>query len=643
MRTIFALLLFLSAFGGILRGETPPRWVEVKSPNFVVLTDTNEKQGRKIATQFERMRAVFHTVLPNATGGAGSPITVLAMKDRKGFQALEPVVYLAKGQLDLAGLFLRTQDENYILLRLDAEGEHPFATVYHEYTHLLMSKATWIPLWLSEGLAEFYQNTDIRDKDVLLGQASEYDILYLREHRLLPLAVLLAVDHASPYYHEEQKGSVFYAESWALTHYIEILDGEKNTHRMQDYARLLAGGDDPISAAQKAFGDLKELQKALEKYIGQGAFRAYKVNSAFVTDEASFAARPVPAASVDVVRANVLVGTGRIEEARSLLDAVLRADPANGPAYEAMGTLKFRQGDIAGAKKNYAEAVKLDLQSYLAHFYYAVMSLNEGDRDQDAAIEASLRKAIALKPDFAPAYDGLASFLASRHERLDEAHVLNVKAVQLDPASLQFRLNTASVLEQENRYPGALGVLNAARKIAKTPEEMATVDHLLNQVEQYQAAMDDHQSATAQRSSGDGAVTTVVSRKQMDGVAVKDPGAGKVVVFKKVNGKVAGAVEEVPNYPAGDSKGKRHTVEGVLRGVQCSYPSVLTLNVEQTGSPVKLYNNDFYKINFTVSSPEIDNDIKPCTSIEGAKARVVYAEVSHDKVTGQIVAIELTK
>ncbi len=129
----------------------------------------------------------------------------------------------------------------------------------------------------------------------------------------------------------------------------------------------------------------------------------------------------------------------------------------------------------------------------------------------------------------------------------------------------------------------------------------------------------------------------------MDGVVIKDPGAGKVVVFKKVDGKVAGAVEESPNYPAGDSKGARHTVQGVLHGVQCSYPSVLTLSVEQPGSPVKLYNNDFYKVAFSVASPEISDDIKPCTSIEGLKARVVYAEVSHDKVAGQIVSIELTK
>jgi hypothetical protein len=91
----------------------------------------------------------------------------------------------------------------------------------------------WIPLWLNEGLAELYQNTDIQVKEVLLGEANTDDISYLRQNRLLPVITLLKVDQTSPYYHEEQKGSVFYAESWALTHYIEISDAQKKTNRLQ--------------------------------------------------------------------------------------------------------------------------------------------------------------------------------------------------------------------------------------------------------------------------------------------------------------------------------------------------------------------------------------------------------------------------
>src|ERR1700738_706570 len=105
--TLFLLCATLTASAG----HSNPHWLEVRSPHFTVLTDSNERQARRIAAQFEQMRSVFHKLLPNATADAGSPIIVLALKDKKGFQALEPAPYLAKGQLDLSGLFLSAPDK----------------------------------------------------------------------------------------------------------------------------------------------------------------------------------------------------------------------------------------------------------------------------------------------------------------------------------------------------------------------------------------------------------------------------------------------------------------------------------------------------------------------------------------------------
>ena len=189
--------------------EKSEDWLEVRSPHFTVATNSNEKQGRKIADQFERMRSVFHTAFPKVQIDLGTPIVVLACKDEKSFRALEPAAYLAKGSLQLGGLFMQGLDKNYVLLRLDAQGEHPYAVVYHEYTHLLMGKsAEWMPLWMNEGLAQFYENTDIHEKDVELGQPSGQLLMVLRQNRLLPLDVLFRVDQKSPYYHEENKGNI---------------------------------------------------------------------------------------------------------------------------------------------------------------------------------------------------------------------------------------------------------------------------------------------------------------------------------------------------------------------------------------------------------------------------------------------------
>jgi len=112
-------VIVLLAATSLQAAEAPP--VQVASPHFTVITDAGEKEARRILDNFERMRWVFQTLFPKANVDPATPIVVIAMKNRKGFQALEPPAYLAKNQLNLAGLFMKTQDMNYMLLRLDAE------------------------------------------------------------------------------------------------------------------------------------------------------------------------------------------------------------------------------------------------------------------------------------------------------------------------------------------------------------------------------------------------------------------------------------------------------------------------------------------------------------------------------------------
>jgi hypothetical protein len=90
------------------------------------------------------------------------------------------------------------------------------------------------------------------------------------------------------------------------------------------------------------------------------------------------------------------------------------------------------------------------------------------------------------------------------------------------------------------------------------------------------------------------------------------------------------SAQETPKYPTEPPTGPRHTVKGVLRGVHCGYPSVLTLNVDQSGKaqPVFLYRNNFNQIDFTAANFTPKSDLNPCTDLEGLKAKVQYAEVS---------------
>jgi Tfp pilus assembly protein PilF len=489
MWTRIALLLFLLAVLASAH-DKPENWLEVRSQHFTVMTNADEKAGRRTADQFERMRSVFHVAFPHLSIDTSSPIVVLAVNE-KDFRALEPQVYLAKGQLTLDGLFLRTPDKNYVLMRVDAEGEHPYAVVYHEYTHLLLSKAAeWLPLWLNEGLAEFYENTDIHEKDVALGQPSRENLQLLRQNRLLPLATLFTVDTSSPYYHEENKGSIFYAESWALTHYLKIKDYQEKTHRVTDYMELLAQKVDSVTAATRAFGDLKQLQANLEGYIGQGQFNYFKLATSTDVDNTAFKVQTLTEAQADAVRADFLAYNERVADARRLLDRVLQEDPQNISAHETMGFLEFRAGHLDEARKWYEQAVKLDSQSYIAHYYFAAISMNAGASPaDDAQVESSLRAAIKLNPSFAPAFDRLAELEGMRRRNLDEAHTMALTAVQLDPGNASYRVTAANVLLTMQRCKDAIAVTQNAMKFAKSPEEIVSVNNLLQAAQQCEASV----------------------------------------------------------------------------------------------------------------------------------------------------------
>jgi len=623
MLTRILLLCFLAASQALFAAEQPP--IEVSSPHFTLVTDSNEKEARHILDNFEHMRWMFRTLYPKANVDPASPILVFAAKNKKGFEALEPPEYLAKGQLTLAGYFLTGADKNLILLRLDAESQHPFSTVYHEYTHLQFRDALeWMPLWLNEGLAEFFQNTDFRDNKVFLGEPSAEDILYLRQNQIIPLETLFRVDHNSPYYHQENKGSVFYSESWALTHYLQVTDKEKGTNHVVDYMARMSQHADPVTAAQQAFGDLKQLQKELSAYIEQRSYKQFILSSAAAPiDPASYKLRVLTGPQFEADRADFLAYVGREKDARALLQSVMAADPKNAQARETMGYIEFRGGNQEAARKWFGEAVELDSQSYLANYYFAAMSMSGAGGQQDPRVETSLRAAIKLNPTYAPAYDLLAGWYAQQQRNLDEAQILEVRAVELDHGNLMYRGNAANLLMMRNKLGDAERVLRSAQPFAKSAADSVMIAKRIEQIESIKKSM-----------ATDGAV--IVSTEVSDQQSVQSND-------KSADGTTT--ANAPPKHAKEPPTGPKHVVLGTIRNVECALPAYLEFQIEITGKPkpVGVYTNDRYNLDLSALGFTPPPEMDPCRDLNGHHARVRYSESSDKTIDGQILMIELRK
>jgi len=616
-RPLLLLLLLLLPVPAPAR-DKPENWIEVRSQHFTVVTPANEKTARRIADQFERMRSVFHLTFPNIPIDNFAPIVVFAVKDDKDFRALEAKSYLAKGQVKLAGLFLRAPEKNYVLMRVDAEGDHPYSVIYHEYTHLLTSRtAEWMPLWLNEGLAEYYQTTEIHENSIALGKPSHENLALLRESSLLPLSTLFTVDDNSPYYHEENRASIFYAESWALTHYIQVNDIKNKTQRLTDYLQLVAQKVDPVTAATRAFGDLKQLQSNLQAYVSQGLFTYYGGAVNITVDDSAFKVQPLTEAQADALRADFLAFNLRTDDARALLDHVLQEDPNNVQAHETMGYIAFRAGDHAEACKWFEQAVKLDSQSYLSHYYFAAISMSaRADDTNSAQIESSLRTAIKLNPSFAPAYQSLATFEGMHHTNLDEAYKLALTATQIDPANLGYRITSANVLMESDRGKDAVAVLRNALKVAKTPEESSLVQNALSHAEEYASAREQQKQTNARvEAEWNAAQANASAAAQISPAATR---------------------EEPP------PTGPHHILLGKLQNVQCHNPGI-DMTFSAGGKTIALHNANYFKIEYSAFGFTPKGDLNPCQDLEGTMAKVDYVESPPKSASAYVFAIEIHK
>jgi hypothetical protein len=239
-----------------------------------------------------------------------------------------------------------------------------------------------------------------------------------------------------------------------------------------------------------------------------------------------------------------------------------------------------------------------------------------------------------LNPTFAPAYDALALYYAKDPAKVQEAHMLNTQAITLEPDNLNYRLNAAMVLMNNQRYDDALAVLRASIHVAKNPVQVSTVQIHIDQIVQYQAELKRREQAPQQVAYAPG--STIVADTRTNTIVSSD---GRTYVIRP-DGPTAAS-----KYPTEAPTGTHHTVRGILRGVKCGYPTILTLSIEQggKGQPVTLYRNDFNKIDFSAANFTPKSDLNPCTDIEGVKAMVVYAEVSDKSVGGQILSVELSK
>jgi tetratricopeptide (TPR) repeat protein len=484
-RRILVLLAFLLALLAVPSPAKREPWVEARSPNFIVASNAGDKDARKAAVQFEQIRTLFRASLKVASQHQTPVVTILAVKDEKSLSELMPE-YWTKGSSHPAGLFTAAVNQFFMAVDLTAPGSNPYQTIYHEYYHSLTSPYfPTLPLWLTEGLADFYGNTEITDKEAGIGRPDPDLISELRNTKLISVDVLFHVDAGSPYYNEQNKTSIFYAESWALTHYLMIGDDRAHRQSLINFLQALNEGATTDEAAAKSFGDLKQLQKALEHYVHNSKFYYMKAAVPQKIPESDIHTRPLSEAEADAYIGGFAVVRSQYGQAQRLLDDAVRLDPNLPLAYQYLSLLQYFKGEREPSLASASKGIALDPKNALTRYLRAYLA-TAGTRltTVDSQIEQDLRVAIAASPEFPPPYALLGIVLAANGSNLSEALSMAQKAVSFEPGNSSYRLDLAQIYLRMGRYDEALKEGQFASLGAKEPEERARAAHFLNAVNQ---------------------------------------------------------------------------------------------------------------------------------------------------------------
>ena len=288
----------------------------------------------------------------------GAPLLIFALQTENDMKSLAPAQWKNhKGPLP-AGLFDHGWEKQFAIVRIDQDVPGAYNVVYHEYVHtLLHSNFRWLPTWLDEGLAEFYGNTRFEPKKSYVGAPSTR-VYRLQNRTLITLETLLIVNPWSYYRGDENQIATFYAESWALVHYLVFgPDMELGKKLSRFYAQLQAGDHAAKGLPRRIRRSENDVEDGLQKYIQAFAFHAYSVENLTAIQEKDFSARKLTKAETDCRNCRLsLVGTRCSRSHRS------RRTCAPGRPRTRRRRMKRRPSSISAKAK-----MKMPCANFLAH------------------------------------------------------------------------------------------------------------------------------------------------------------------------------------------------------------------------------------------------------------------------------------
>lgn len=588
---------------GLLAQSSPASaaWTRVSSPHFVFVGNASERTIRSIGQRLEQFRDVAGRVLSAGAVASAVPAVVVVFEDDRSFVPFTPVYN--RRPVAVSGYFVGMEDVNYIAVNAEHDTE-AYGVIFHEYAHFLTANAYGsTPTWVNEGLAEFYQTFEVSgDRAALIGRASEQNLDVLRRGPLMRVADLIAVGHDSPLYNESDRRGLFYAQSWALVHYLTF-GSPARQGQLLTYLSAIREGTPAREAFSAAFGaDTTALDRELQQYVRAFAFGALRVEFSEKLVAASLASgQTLSDVEASGYLGDLLARLNRADDARAYLTKVIDGSAESARAMTSLGLLELRAANEAAALPLLEKAVALspnDPQLLSAYGRVLTRIADRGMDGQDAQYQRArsvLNAALALEPDNAPVLVSLAEVEMGLGVDTERAVTLMRSAVAAAPGREEYRLMLAQALAVNRDYQGAsamLGVLmargsrpevrDAARQTLTRVAQARVAAERLNATLAASAAIDADAPATVDASSGGGTAPAGFASAPGDADRARRPTMPQGVYQAQLRPLGAGETR----------------VQGTFAAIDCRPGGSIVLRIDTPDGPVQMLAAGFKAVEF---------------------------------------------
>ena len=416
-------------------------WHKASSKHFIIYSQQRPEQLRAYAEKLERFDQAARRVLAKSDPaiGDGNRLSIFVLDDVEAVQKLH-------GTRDdfLAGFYVGRYSGSVAFTPRRAQegwdgGLKADSVFFHEYNHHLMFQQfdQPYPNWYIEGFAELLGTPKFgRDGSVTIGIAPLHRAGGLASGGGLTTRQLLESQPAK--LNADQRESI-YGRGWLLTHYLNFEPSRSG--QLARYIDQLAKGQAPGAAATNAFGDLKLLDREIERYLDRSRLKALTVSGAVlkvgaieITPLSAGAGEAMPLRMLSKRGVSAAEAKSVVEKLRSIgsrnpndafvqgalaeaeydagnhkaslaaAEAALRADPRSveamvykGRALTELAADEDQSASFGKAREAYLAANRIDAEDPEPLFLYYLSFLREGKRPTANAI-AALHYASVLAP-----------------------------------------------------------------------------------------------------------------------------------------------------------------------------------------------------------------------------------------------------